>query len=48
MTGYLKTDQIVTLGLFILMAQLMATVAHYTYTYTEPLPGLIDWSDFVE
>ena len=42
----LKTDQIVTLGLFILLAQLMATVAHYTYT--EPLSGLIDWSDFVE
>ena len=32
MTGYLKADQIVTLGLFILMAQLMAithTQNHY-------------------
>ena len=30
----------------IILAQLMATLVHYTYTV--PLPGLIDWSAFLE
>ena len=30
----------------ILLAQLMATFVHYTYTL--PLPGLVDWSAFLE
>ena len=45
-TGYWKTDRIVTLGLFHLLAQLMATLVHYTYTVQ--LPGLVDWSAFLE
>ena len=31
---------------FILLAQLMAALVHYAYTV--PLPGLIDWSAFLE
>ena len=30
----------------ILLAQLMTTLVHYTYTV--PLPGLVDWSAFLE
>ena len=30
----------------ILLAQLMATLVHYTYTV--PLPGLVNWSAFLE
>ena len=47
-TGIWKTDQIVTLGLFHLnvLAQLMATLVHCTYTV--PLPHLIDWPTFLE
>ena len=45
-TGFWKTDQIVTLGLFNFLAQLMATLVHYTYTV--PSPGLVDWSAFLE
>ena len=45
-TGFWKTNKIVTLGLFILLAQLMATFIHNTYTVT--LPGLIDWCAFLE
>ena len=45
-TGFWKTDQIVTLGLFILLAQLMATLVHYTFTV--PVSGLVDWSAFLE
>ena len=46
-TGFWKTDQIVTLGLFYLnvLAQLMATLIHYTYIV--PLPCLIDWPTFL-
>ena len=45
-TGFWKTDQIITLGLFHFLAQLMATLVHYTYTV--PSPGLVDWSAFLE
>ena len=47
-TGFWKTDRIVTLDLAysILLTQLMATLIHYTYT--EALPGLVDWSAFPE
>ena len=45
-TGFWRTDQIVTLGLSILLAKLMATLVHYAYTL--PLPGLVDWSAFLE
>ena len=45
-TGFWKTDRIVTLGLFHFMAQLMATLIHYTFTL--PLSGLVDWSAFLE
>ena len=42
-TGFWKTDQIVTLGL--LLAQLMVTLVYYIYTM--PLPGLVNWSAFL-
>ena len=45
-TGFWKTDQIVTLVLSILLAQLMATLVRYTYTVQ--LPGLVNWSAFLE
>ena len=45
-TGFWKTDQIVILGLFHFIGQLMATLVHYTYTV--PLPGLANWSAFLE
>ena len=45
-TGIWKTDQIVTLILFHLLTQLIATLVHYTYTV--PLPGLVDLSAFLE
>ena len=41
-----KTDWILTLGLFHFIGQLMATLVHYTYTV--PLPDLIDWCGFLE
>ena len=43
-TAFWKTNQIVTLGLFHLLAQLMATLIHYPITV--PLPGLANWSAF--
>ena len=43
MTGLWKTNQIVTLGL---LAKLMATLIHYPFTV--PLPGLANWSAFLE
>ena len=45
-TKFWKTDQIVTLGLFILLAQLMATLVHYTYTLS--VSGLVNWFTFLE
>ena len=45
-TRFWKTNQIVTLGLLHLLTQLMATLIHYTYTV--PLPGLVNWSAFLE
>ena len=45
-TEFYKTNQIVTLGLSILLAQLIATLVHYAYIV--PLPGLVDWSAFLE
>ena len=49
-TGFSKTDQIVTLGLF----HFVGPVNGYTHTlhihntYTVQLPGLVDWSAFLE
>ena len=43
-TGFWKTNQIVTVTH--LLAQLMATLIHYTCTV--PLPGLVNWSAFLE
>ena len=46
-TGFWKTDRIVTLGLFHFIGPaIMATLIHYTYTM--PLSSLIDWSAFLE
>ena len=47
-TGFWKTNRNVTLGraYSILLAQLMATLIHYTFTL--PLSGLVDWSAFLE
>ena len=45
-TGFWKTNQIITLGLFHLLAKLIATFMRYPFT--EPLPGLVDWSAFLE
>ena len=45
-TRFWKTDRIVTLDLLHLLAQLMAILVHYTYTVS--LPGLVDWSAFLE
>ena len=45
-TGFWKTNQIVTLGIFHLSVQLMATLVYYTYTVQ--LLGLADWSAFLE
>ena len=39
-TGFWKTDQIVTLGLSILLTQLVATLIHYIFTV--PVSGLVD------
>ena len=44
-TGLWKTDQIVTLSLF-LLAKLMAKLVHCTYTV--PLPGLVNQSAFLQ
>ena len=45
-TGYWKTDQNVTLGLFHLLAQLIDILIHYPSTVA--LTGLADWSVFLE
>ena len=45
-TDFWKTNQIVTLGLFHLLAKLIATLMHYPFT--EPLTGSTDWSAFLE
>ena len=45
-TGFWKTDQIVTLGLFHLIGPVIATLIHYPFTVA--LPGLTDWSAFLE
>ena len=45
-TGFWKTDRNVTLGIFHLLAQLMATLIHYTFSL--PLSGLVDRSAFLE
>ena len=47
-TGFMKTDWIVTLGLFYFIGPAngyMSTLVHYTYAV--PLPGLVDWSAFL-
>ena len=49
MTGFWKTDQIVTPGLFHFIGPanyIMATLVQYTYTV--PLLGLVDWSAYIE
>ena len=46
-TEFWKTDRIVTLGLFLLLAQLMATLVNYTYA-VPALSGLADWSASLE
>ena len=43
-TGFWKTDQIVTLGLFHFIGP--STLVHYTYTVQ--LPGLVAWSACLE
>ena len=45
-TGIEKTDQIVIVDLFHLLAQLIATLIHYPFAV--PLPDLTDWSAFLE
>ena len=42
-TGFWKTNEIVTLGLFYFIGQPMATLIYYPFTV--PLPGLVDWSE---
>ena len=39
-TGFWKTEQNITLGLFHLLPQLMPTLIYYPFTV--PLPGLAD------
>ena len=45
-TGFGKPTKLSHKAYSILLAQLMATLAHYTYIV--PLPGLVDWSAFLE
>ena len=48
-TGFWKTDRIVTLGLFHFIGPAIANGYTCTlYTYTVQLPGLVDWSAFLE
>ena len=44
-TGFWKTDQNVTLGLFYFIVQLIVTLIHYPCTVA--LTGLADWSAFL-
>ena len=41
-TGFWKTNEIVTLGLLYFIGQVMAALIYYPFTV--PLPGLVDWS----
>ena len=44
--GFLKTNQLSHLAYSILMTHPMAILIHYPFTV--PLPGLVNWSAFLE
>ena len=45
LTGFWKTNEIVTLGLLYFIDQVMAALIYYPFTV--PLPSLVDWSAFL-